>query len=70
MKTMMSGLFVMLMAFALVSGGKAQTATPYSCGIESPAYTDYTNARAIPCDRGQDPAGSTRTPDPMGSPGY
>ena len=66
----MSFLTVMIMAFALVSSGETRTATPYSCGIESPAYTDYTNARAVPCDQDRKPEGPKRAPDPMGSPGF
>jgi hypothetical protein len=73
MKAMTSFLTMLVMAFALVSSGETGTATPYPCGIQSPAYTDYTDARAVPCDqdRGdQGAAGSKRAPDPMGSPGF
>ncbi len=44
--------------------------SPYSCGIESPAYLDYTDARAVPCDQDRSQSRSMRTPDPMGSPGF
>ena len=43
--------------------------SPYRC-IASPAYLDYTDARAVPCDQDRDPSRSIRTPNPMGSPGF
>lgn len=41
---------------------------PYPC-IASPAYTDYTDARAVSCDLDR-ATESRRTPDIMGSPGF
>jgi hypothetical protein len=40
--------------------------SPYPC-IASPAYVDYTDARAVPCSV-KDTA--QRAPNPMGSPGF
>jgi hypothetical protein len=40
--------------------------SPYPC-IASPAYTDYAEARAVPCPVNER---ARRVPDPMGSPGY
>jgi hypothetical protein len=49
--------------------GHFSTGTPYPCGVESPAYTDYIDARALPCtDR--DRESSRRVPKPMGSRGF
>ncbi len=45
--------------------GVFPTGTPYPC-IASPAYLDYTNARAVPCPLNDE---ARRVPDPMGSPG-
>ena len=101
MRKVMSTLVVLTMAFALVSssaaGGNVSakdadnpghffTGTPYPCGIESPAYTDYIDARPAPCDRdqnvsakdadknhlstGKNPSALKRTPEPMGSPRF
>jgi hypothetical protein len=36
--------------------------SPYACGIESPAYTFYSNARALPC-----PVKSNPPVNPKGS---
>ncbi|MGA3118815.1 MAG: hypothetical protein ABSF90_30885 [Syntrophobacteraceae bacterium] len=83
-KWIVSGLVVLAMAFALVSSSAAgwnvsakdadnpghfSTGTPYPCGVESPAYTDYIDARALPCTE-RDRDSSRRTPEPMGSPGF
>ena len=83
-KWIVSGLVVLAMAFALVSssaaGGNVSakdadnpghffTGTPYPCGIESPAYTDYIDARPAPCTA-RDRDSSRRAPEPMGSPGF
>ncbi len=46
----------------------ADNSGPYSC-IASPAYTDYTDARAVSCDLDR-ASESRRTPDIMGSPGF
>ena len=100
MKAMMSVVFAMIMAFALVSIGEAGTGsscnfnagaisaahnTPVGVGVRdadragniiegtqfpcigSPAYTDYADARAVPCPMG---GHDRRVPEPMGSPGY
>ena len=84
MRKVMSTLVVLTMAFALVSisaaGGNVSakdadnpghffTGTPYPCGIESPAYTDYIDARPAPCTA-RDRDSSRRAPEPMGSPGF
>jgi|GEM_PF-3250589 len=50
--------------------GHFSTGPPYACGVESPAYTDYTDARAVSCDLDRGPSGPGRTPAPMGSPGF
>jgi len=77
-KSIVSGLVVLAMAFALVSSSAASgsvSATdadpgyfltgPYPCGVESPAYTDYINARPAPCTtRDRD----RQLPEFMGSP--
>ncbi len=42
------------------------TGSPYSC-IGSPAYTHYTDARAVPCP--SDGMHRVAAPEPMGSPG-
>jgi hypothetical protein len=44
-------LVVLVMMFTMVSISEAGFFwwSPYRCGIESPAYTDYIDARAIPC---------------------
>ncbi len=86
-KWIVSGLVVLMMAFALVSSSAAGwcpfcpnanagdnpghflTGTPYPCGIESPAYTDYIDARPAPCTA-RDRDSSGRAPEPMGSPGF
>jgi len=99
MKAMMSVLIVMIMAFALVSISEAgwcpfcsnansgvASGTPYPCGVQSPAYLDYTDARPASCDRdenvsakdadknhlstGKNPSALKRTPEPMGSPRF
>jgi hypothetical protein len=63
----MSVLVVLMMAFALVSSVEAEW-FPYRCGVEGPAYTDYIDARALPCtERDRDSSG--RVTEPMGSPG-
>ncbi len=83
-RSIVSGLVVLAMAFALVSSSAASgnvsakdadnpghfsTGTPYACGVESPAYLDYTDAKPAPCtDRDRD--SSRRVPEPMGSPGF
>ena len=78
MRTVMSILVVFMMAFALVSSSEAgwfpnspshsPTWNPYGCGVEGPAYTDYIDARAVPCtERDRDSSG--RVTEPMGSPG-
>lgn len=46
--------------------GYLPAGTPYSC-IASPAYTDYIDARAVPCPLNEK---DRRVPDPMGSPGW
>jgi hypothetical protein len=88
-KSIMSGLAVLAMAFVLVcsnaNSGLAYR-IPYPCGVQSPAYLDYTDARPAPCDRdqnvsakdadknhlstGKNPSALKRTPEPMGSPGF
>jgi len=83
-KWIVSGLVVLAMAFALVSisaaGGNVSakdadnpghffTGTPYPCGVQSPAYLDYTDAHAVPCTE-RDRDSFKRTPEPMGSPGF
>ncbi len=93
MRSIMSGLVVLVMAFALVSSANAGCwsfcndnpavsadpvgfkdadrpsqslpGAPYPC-IASPAYPDYTNARAIACPANEE---ATRVPMFMGSPG-
>jgi hypothetical protein len=52
-------LIVLVMMFTMVSISEAGFFwwSPYRCGIESPAYTDYIGARAIPC-----PAKEPNTP--------
>ncbi len=84
MRTVMSILVVLMIAFALVSSSEAgwagncpvfgcnavhsPTYNPYRCGVEGPAYTDYIDARALPCtERDRDSSG--RVTEPMGSPG-
>jgi len=88
MRTVMSILVVLMMAFALVSSSEAgwfpkdadncpvfgcnpvhsPTWFPYRCGVEGLAYTDYIDARALPCtERDRDSSG--RVTKPMGSPG-
>ena len=73
MKSIMSVLVVTIMAFALFSSGEAgwlpghvPTGTPYTCGVESPAYTHYTDAVPLACT---DRDSSRRATEPMGSPG-
>jgi predicted small lipoprotein YifL len=64
MKTIMGSLVVLAMLFALVStsaAGFKAPELPYPC-IDSPAYTDYIDAKDGPC-----PAEPRVTPDPMGS---
>ncbi|MGO9020935.1 MAG: hypothetical protein ACLQVJ_21540 [Syntrophobacteraceae bacterium] len=83
-KWIVSGLVVLAMAFALVSisaaGGNVSakdadnpghffTWSPYPCGVEGPAYTDYIDARPAPC-AARDRDSSGRAPEPMGSPGF
>ncbi len=83
-KLIVSGLVVLAMAFALVSSSAASgnvsakdadnpghfsKGTPYTCGVESPAYIDYTDVSAVPCTE-RDRDSYRRTPDPMGSPGF
>ncbi len=48
--------------------GHISAVTPYPCGVESPAYLDYIDAHAVPCDRERGPSASERAPEPMGSP--
>ena len=67
MRTVMSILVVLMMAFALVSSSEAGW-FPYGCGVEGPAYTDYIDARALPCTQ-RDRDSSGRVTEPMGSPG-
>jgi hypothetical protein len=50
--------------------GHFSAVTPYPCGVESPAYLDYTDAHAVPCDRERGPSKSERAPEPMGSPSF
>jgi len=81
MKWIVSGLAVLVLAFVLVSSSEAVSAkgadnpghfstwSPYPCGVESPAYTDYIDARALPCTE-RDRDLSRRAPEPMGSPGF
>ena len=70
-KSIMSGLAVLAMAFVLVcsnaNSGLAYR-IPYPCGVQSPAYLDYTDARPAPCDL--DASHRLQTPDAMGSPGF
>ena len=67
MRTVMSILVVLMMAFALVSSSEAGW-FPYRCGVEGPAYTDYADARALPCiERDRNLSG--RVTEPTGSPG-
>ena len=66
MKSIMSALVVLAMTFALVSTSAAglkapEVNAPYPC-IDSPAYTDYIDAKNGPC-----PVEPRVTPDPMGS---
>ena len=71
MKSIMSGLAVLAMAFALVcsnANSGVASGTPYPCGVQSPAYLDYTDARPAPCDL--DASHRLQTPDAMGSPGF
>ncbi|MGO9018889.1 MAG: hypothetical protein ACLQVJ_11120 [Syntrophobacteraceae bacterium] len=51
MRSIISALVVLVMMFTMVSISEAGFFwwSPYRCGIESPAYTDYIDARAIPC---------------------
>jgi hypothetical protein len=75
MKRIMSVLAALMMVFALVSvcvaatnsPGHFPTGTPYPCGVESPAYPDYTDARPAPCDK--DAVSRPSVPVYMGSPG-
>jgi hypothetical protein len=83
-KSIVSGLVVLAMAFALVSSSAASgnvsakdadnpghflTGTPYPCGIASPARPDYVDAVPLPCTE-RDRDSSRRVPEPMGSPGF
>jgi hypothetical protein len=66
MRTIMSALVVLAMMFALVSTSAAglkapEVNAPYPC-IDSPAYTDYIDAKNGPC-----PLDERVTPNPMGS---
>jgi len=63
MRSIMSALIVLAMVFTMISVSEASA--PYSC-IASPAYVDYSDARAIPCPV----EGTPVTPDAMGSPGF
>lgn len=51
MRLIISALVVLVMMFTMVSISEAEFFwwSPYRCGIDSPAYTDYIGARAIPC---------------------
>jgi len=51
MRLIMGALVVLVLMFALVSTSEAGffSWSPYRCGVESPAYSDYVDARAIPC---------------------
>ena len=75
MRTVMSILVVLMMAFALVSSSEAGwfpyspgDFSPYAC-IASPAYAHYTDARAVPCTE-RDGDRSRQVSEPMGSPGF
>ena len=68
MRTVMSILVVLMMAFALVSSVEAEW-FPYRCGVEGPAYTDYVDALPAHCiARDRDSSGEVTKP--MGSPGF
>ncbi len=52
------------------NSGYFPAGSPYPCGVESPAYLDYTGARAVPCHQDRELSRTLRTPNPMGSPGF
>ncbi len=55
MRWIISALVVLVMMFAMVSISGADffseffSWSPYRCGVASPAYPDYIDARALPC---------------------